>query len=155
LVIGGYSIAVSGVPESDHFYRSVARDSTVPPPTAARILSHYKGRPVILVAASGGGILAEAWPARVLSGVEQAMEQQQSSLAGRLALISSVSGGSAGAMLFLESYTREGGLPRLGPGDADLDGSLPVVHAERASLDDVTWGLVYPDLVWSLFPLLK
>ena len=67
-----------------------------------------------------------------------------------LALVSSVSGGSVGAMLFLASYDQG----RLAPVGA-LEAYPPVVDSVRSSLDDLTWGLVYPDLIWSLVPFLK
>jgi hypothetical protein len=53
-------------------------------------------------------------------------------------------------MLFLSSYDQG----RLAPVGA-LEAYPPVVDSVRSSLDDLTWGLVYPDLIWSLVPFLK
>jgi hypothetical protein len=146
LIVGAYIAAVSLWPESDHFYRTVPQPSYAPP-SPREILDARADAPVILVAASGGGIQAEAWTARVLSGLRQDLGER---FDHSLALVSGVSGGSVGAMLFLASYDHG----RLAP-VGDLETYPPVVGAARSSLDDVTWGLVYPDLVWSVVPFLK
>ena len=151
LIVGGYAVLMSGMPQSDHFYRAKPLVSPPMAPTASDLLARHAGRPVILVATSGGGIQAEAWTARVLAGLEQDFEQAGLDFDGALTLVSGVSGGSVGAMFFLANGLVRGGPPQV----ADLDDCLPVRHAQASSLDDVTFGLVYPDLVWTLFPFLK
>jgi hypothetical protein len=146
LIVGVYVWAVALWPQSDHFYRAVPQPPYAPA-SPREILEARADAPVILVAASGGGIQAEAWTARVLSGIRQDLGER---FDHSLALVSSVSGGSVGAMLFLASYDHG----RLAP-VGDLETYPPVVDAARSSLDDVTWGLVYPDLVWSVVPFLK
>lgn len=151
LIVGGYAVLMSGMPQSDHFYRAKPLVSPPVAPTASDLLARHAGRPVILVATSGGGIQAEAWTARVLAGLEQDFEKVGLDFDDALTLVSGVSGGSVGAMFFLANGLVRGGPPQL----ADLDDCLSVKHAQASSLDDVTFGLVYPDLVWTLFPFLK
>jgi hypothetical protein len=102
---------------------------------------------VIVVAATGGGIPAAAWTARVLTGVEEAARAQFGDRFARsVRMISSVSGGGVGAMYFVNQY-QDGRLP------VDLE---PVVkQAEASSLDDVAWGLAYPDLLHVFLPVFK
>jgi hypothetical protein len=101
-------------------------------------------RPEVYVAASGGGITASVWTARVLAGLQcEAGEGFTSSLE----LISSVSGGSVGTLHYVDRW--QDGRP---PPPAALD---ELVDASGASsLDAIAWGLAYPDL-WRLagFPL--
>jgi hypothetical protein len=146
LIVGGYVSLMALWPQSDHFYRATPQ-APYAPPSPREILEARAEAPVILVAASGGGIQAEAWTARVLSGIRQDLGDR---FDRSLALVSSVSGGSVGAMLFLASYDHG----RLAP-VADLETYPPVVDGATSSLDDLAWGLAYPDLVWSVVPFLK
>jgi hypothetical protein len=102
----------------------------------------------IVVAANGGGIQAAAWTAQVLAGIERKCKIEFgltfNGCSPKIRLISSVSGGSVGAMYFLDSYT-EGGIM-----DAKLD--EVVESARRSSLDAAAWGLVYPDFTRSFLP---
>jgi hypothetical protein len=122
--------AMTGLlPSRDHFYRT--REARVAVPTPSEIF-RLKERPV-LVAAAGGGIHAAVWTARVLQGLEQECARLDPPCDFRrsVALISGISGGSAGAMHY-----------------AALPGE-PVEATRRAaesSLDDIGWGLVNPDL---------
>ena len=104
-----------------------------------------KGKPfAILVAADGGGIQAAGWGTTVLTGLEARCNKilradRQGECARNIKLISSVSGGSVGAMYFLNGY-EESGLS-----STKLNGI--VESATRSSIDSVGWGLVYPDLL--------
>jgi hypothetical protein len=64
-------------------------------------------------------------------------------------VISSVSGGSVGAMYFLNEYEK-GSLP-----DTDAELEQIVKRAEKSSLDYVVWGLIYPDFarLFNILPL--
>lgn len=86
-----------------------------------------------IVCASGGGIEASAWTARVLTGLEKEFPQ---SFANSIGLISSVSGGSVGAMYYLDHRYRPNSA--LGPDDV-------VDEAEVPSLSAALWGLIGPD----------
>lgn len=130
---------------SDHYYRILPLAGPHPlphrPPTPAETLLAAGRDRVIVVAANGGGIQAAAWTARVLTGLEQDLGPDFSR---SVRLISAVSGGSVGAMYFIAAY---------GHGDG-FQGVLE--HAMMSSLDEVAWGLVYPDF-WRLVcpPLVK
>jgi len=103
----------------------------------------------IVVAANGGGIQASAWTARVLTGIEKNCRAEFGldfhGCGERIRLISSVSGGSLGAMYFVNAYG-EAGLPD----DPALDEVAK--RASDSSLDAAAWGLVYPDFLRSLVP---
>ncbi|HMB51949.1 MAG TPA: hypothetical protein VKU40_01445, partial [Thermoanaerobaculia bacterium] len=101
-------------------------------------------RPEVYVAASGGGITASVWTARVLAGLQcEAGEGFTSSLE----LISSVSGGSVGTLHYVDRW-RDGRPPSTAALDVLVDAS------GASSLDAIAWGLAYPDL-WRAagFPL--
>ncbi|HSY79484.1 MAG TPA: hypothetical protein VK884_07740 [Verrucomicrobiae bacterium] len=86
-----------------------------------------------IVCASGGGIEASAWTAKVLTGLEKEFPQ---SFTNSIGLISSVSGGSVGAMFYLDHRYR--------PNSA-LDPDDIVGEAEVPSLSAALWGLIGPD----------
>src|SRR5215469_4559555 len=102
----------------------------------------------IVVAASGGGIQAAAWTARVLTGLEEKSREepgpQQIDFAKSIRFISAVSGGSVGTMYFVNDYA---------PNGVPNDLHQVLVRAEESSLDDVAWGLLYPDLWRTIIPL--
>ena len=156
LVIATFAFVVSGFPQGDYFYNAMKKTSDIQPVSPADLVAQHAGRPIIVVATSGGGIQAEAWTARVLSGLRQDLQrlnqEQDSKFAKSIVLISSVSGGSVGAMYFVDAYKPDGTLPRVGD---DLESYTAVIESQASSLDEVTWGLVYPDLFWSLFPPLR
>jgi hypothetical protein len=129
---------------SDHYYH-VTENSPGGGPAPAEELRAGGQDAVVVVAASGGGIQAAAWTARVLTGLEQQSRLHSLEFGRRVRLISSVSGGSTGAMYFVQAYAG-GALPD----DAGLE--RVVAQAKTSSLDEVAWGLVYPDLLRSLFP---
>ncbi len=148
LPLAALAVVTSFCPLSDHYFRT--RDVPGQTALAPRDALRAGGRTsVILVAASGGGIQAAAWTARVLVGLEENARRECgpgcADFGESVRLISSVSGGSVGAMYFLNAY-RAQGLPE----DDDLEGV--VENAEASSLDEVAWGLVYPDLTRVLLP---
>ncbi len=98
---------------------------------------------VVLVAASGGGIQAAAWTARVLTGLELKFRgaTPQKAFAKAVRMISSVSGGSVGAMYFSSLYQPGGTLP------ANDQVEEAWHYAAGSSLENIGWGLVYGDLL--------
>jgi hypothetical protein len=97
---------------------------------------------MIVVAANGGGIQAAAWTAQVLVGLEKDCRSSlgcDQKFGKSIRLISSVSGGSAGTMYFVNEYEQDGTLPEKGLEEI-------VTRAEGSSLDHIAWGLLYPDL---------
>jgi Patatin-like phospholipase len=154
LVIWSWTVAV--LPQGDHFYSSLPKGSATTTLLPAQVLSPREGKPVVLVAASGGGIQSAAWTARVLAGLRREFEKQSDKAAEEfdrsIRLISAVSGGAVGAMYIVDAYQANGQLPKVGE---QLDYYKPLKAAEASSLDDVAWGLVYPDFLWSLVPFWK
>ncbi|HEV2851412.1 MAG TPA: patatin-like phospholipase family protein [Thermoanaerobaculia bacterium] len=147
------SIVASQLAGTDHYYkirpitaepaRKVLRG---PSPAeafqkdeAAEAVQHQY--PIVVVAASGGGITASLWTAVVLTSLQEAVGPE---FARSIRLISAVSGGSVGTMHFLDRFSGQGFPPPK---------ELPcIVAAARASsLDSTAWGLAYPDL-WRAFP---
>lgn len=99
-------------------------------------------QPVVVVCASGGGITAALWTAKVLAALQRDLGRDFSS---SIRLLSAVSGGSVGALFFLDRFTPEDGPPL----DDDLDSILEA--AGKSSLNFAAWGLAYPDLWRALF----
>jgi hypothetical protein len=147
--LGIYAWLFSALPQDDHFYASIESN---PIAVAAQGCSPRDGKPMVLVAASGGGIQSAAWTALVLSGLKNDLQGQGSEFDCSIRLISSVSGGSVGAMHFADGYGPEGTLPTVNSG---LSEYRPLVNAEASSLDEVAWGLAYQDLPWTLVPFLR
>jgi hypothetical protein len=127
---------------SDHYYQLVP---ALPPPlpTAAQVLGARGETSAIVVAANGGGIQAAAWTTRVLAGLQEQCRKELGPgcrFDQQVRLISSVSGGSVGAMYVASQYS-EYGLP-----DDDVLEDM-VAWASTSSLDHVGWGLLYRDLL--------
>ncbi|NER33650.1 MAG: patatin-like phospholipase family protein [Oscillatoria sp. SIO1A7] len=91
---------------------------------------------LVVVCASGGGIQAAGWTAKVLTGLQEELGE---SFTKAIGLISSVSGGSVGAMYYLDRFTDKGFPPA-------SEYSKIFEGATGNSLDAVGWGLAYPDL---------
>ncbi|MDQ3916885.1 MAG: patatin-like phospholipase family protein, partial [Acidobacteriota bacterium] len=124
---------------SDHFYHLKKRVSDEPAPGPADALTASKQKRVVVVAANGGGIQAGAWAAKVLYGLrEDCGEPFERSLR----MISSVSGGSVGNASFVNWLA------------SDRAGRRPDEAAAESSLDEVAWGLAYPDFLRALIPWL-
>jgi hypothetical protein len=152
LLLVAWLMIVSRSPRTDHFFDTVsipyapgaqtAAQPTNCAPNPAEVLAFPEDGKVVVVAASGGGIQAAAWTARVLTGLET---QNPGKFARAVRLISSVSGGSVGALYFSSRYQTDGSLTEL----PDI-----VSDAKTSSLEDVSWGLAYPDLLRVLFPVI-
>jgi hypothetical protein len=150
--LGLWWLVTSQVFPSDHYY--LIRDGTQPTTAPAQLIVKGNTGRTIVVATTGGGIQAAGWTSLVLEGLEQKCREskvavcaQDTKVFGKsIRLISSVSGGSTGTMYVANEYDPNGGgLPdKLGTG---FDEST------RSSLDDVAWGLVYPDFTRTLIPL--
>ena len=102
---------------------------------------------IIAVAVNGGGIQAAAWSARVLTGLEEACRKQcDEQFDEKIRLISSVSGGSTGTMYFVNEYK-----------DGRIDPTIKlhsiVDRAEGSSIDEISWGVLYPDLLRAILSI--
>ena len=136
-------VLTAWMPLSDHYYRTSPHGPGYSR-TPGETLSEHTG-PVIVVAVDGGGIQAAAWGARVLTGLSAAARAESGDRFERsIRLVSSVSGGSIGAMYFVNQY-RDGGL--------QTGFEAAVDQAEASSLDDVAWGAAYPDLLRIVLPV--
>lgn len=144
LIVVLWTLAVGRSTETDYYYRvSVDPHNQFEFPKPADILDQ-KSRPVI-IATAGGGIQAAAWTAKVIQGIEV---RTNNLLLKNTALISSVSGGSVGA-LYVGAYL-------YGNAPQKLERLDDVNRAARASsLDDVAWGLVNPDLWRAFWPIVR
>lgn len=143
LAVLAFGIGLLPLPGSENVYRTwpAAHD---PSPRPERVLT-IGSRTPILVAATGGGIQAAAWTARVLTGIDNALPPDlRDSFTHSIRLLSTVSGGGVGAMYFSERY-KDNGFDR-----HQLD--KVVAQAEASSLDDVAWGATYPDAWATLIP---
>ncbi len=139
------------------FYNSEARPDAELSPVVTPVVAHRAAlqrlevvnklstrnqKTAIVVCASGGGIQAAGWTARVLSGLDEVTNGEFSS---RVFLFTSASGGSVGGYMFLESYDRK--LGKADPGR--LDRIFPA--ATTSSLESALWGLTQPDFTRFFF----
>lgn len=134
LVIALWAFVNSFFKLADHTYSMVDR---APEPAAepARVLTANGRNCAIVVAAAGGGIQSAAWTAQVLEGLRGL---HGPAFDKALCLISSISGGSTGSACYVNWLAN--------PAAA----VAPTAAASASSLDEVAWGLAWPDL-WRLF----
>ncbi|MEM6703881.1 MAG: hypothetical protein AAF690_14285 [Acidobacteriota bacterium] len=116
---------------------------------AVGALSDAGKAPVVVVAASGGGITAAVWTTAVLTSLERTVPHFRESVH----LLSTVSGGSAGALHYIEGIrgataAEEGVL--LPHGEANE----VITRAGATSLNAAAWGLAYPDLLRGFLPVI-
>src|SRR5262245_1021104 len=144
-VVAGVALLIGllPLPGSDHTYRTFESPEDLSP-YAHQVLRAGTRTP-ILVAATGGGIQAAAWTARVLTGIDDALpDDLRDEYTHSIRLLSTVSGGGVGAMYFAERYRKSG---------FDRTNLRQVVEkAQSSTLDDVAWGAAYPDAIANFFP---
>ena len=138
LIIGVVGTFTAQSVRSDHFYNLRPR-SPDRAPTAAETIKAAKSARVVVAAANGGGIQAGAWAAQVLYGLQQDCGE---AFRRSLRMISSVSGGSVGNAMYVHSLANPVGTQR------------PDKAAAASSIDEVAWGLGWPDFLRALFPWL-
>ena len=150
--IAAWLALVTFVGGSDHEF-AVKEARLAPAPRAADVIAnadaYYRNRdgagssdrPIIVVAAGGGGIYQAAWTVRVLTGLT---ERWGPAFSENLRLISAVSGSSVAAIHYVNQFTNAG------PPRGDLQ---RIVDAAKISTNgDVWWGFAYPDLLRVLLP---
>jgi hypothetical protein len=135
VLLVGTITAQSG--QSDHFYRLIRRNDLSDAASPERIILSSKSPRIVVVAANGGGIQAAAWTAQVLEGLTNRF---RADFTNSLRLLSSVSGGSVGAACYVYSLA-----------EPDVARN-PAEAAKESSLDEVAWGLGWPDLLRSVLP---
>lgn len=137
---------------SDHFYR-VWPISPVPEfdTGSGEVLAQAADdkQPVVLIAAAGGGIQAAAWTARVLTGLEEILDEMKpGAFARSIRVFSGVSGGSVGIMFYVHAT-----YPLKATGPAAVERRQKIVEvAEASSLSQAVRGLAYSDLWRAIFP---
>ena len=135
LIVAFVGVLTAQSHRSDHFYNLRKHEGDAA--GAARTITASGASRVIVVAANGGGIQAGAWAAQVLYGLHQDLGV---TFEKSLRFISSVSGGSVGNGFFVNWLAHEE-IPR-----------RPDEAAAESSLDEVAWGLAWPDFLRALFP---
>ncbi len=125
--------------KSDHFFavQKLPRNEIGSYWTPGQILKSRiarGGKRFVVVSTAGGGIQAAAWTAKVLDGLGKDSPEFRNSVL----VISSVSGGSVGAMSYARTFDRTH------PPNANFD---PVEQAKQGALDAAAWGWTVPD-VW-------
>jgi hypothetical protein len=98
---------------------------------------------LVVVSASGGGIQATAWTAKVLTGLE---EELGPNFIRSVRLLSGVSGGSVGVLYFVASYDSDSGAPSLD--------QLPFINqaAQKSSTESIAQSVAQSELLWLLVP---
>jgi hypothetical protein len=141
----------SGNPKVDHYFRlKSSTELEVNRTDPATILANAQsdGKPIVLVAAAGGGIQAAAWTAQVLAGLEREMDTVQPGIfAQSVRLLSGVSGGSIGVMYYAQSA-----YPIAAPEIEQKRLDAAVLAAESSSLESAVRGLAFADLCRLLAP---
>jgi hypothetical protein len=119
---------------NDHVFPVTSCAGCQPGRTAAEILdvAGNPKQPRILVATSGGGILAASWTAKVLGE----LTATNPGFRNGLRLISSVSGGSVGSMHYVHALRQH---------PQSFDAKAVFDRAAASSLDSVAYGLAYYD----------
>jgi hypothetical protein len=156
-----YSIICSRFWDTDHYWTaSPAKAIATPQSLKAQVysdavsawLARYPGpnsdhvlrvnnKPVVVVVcASGGGIEAAAWTAKVLTALEKDLGPLGPAFIRSIRLISSTSSGSVGALFFVQSIYSAKDVPT--PNQLDLVWNASISRG----LDATGWGLTYPDL---------
>jgi hypothetical protein len=150
--VSAFSLITIISPQSDHFFRVVTlKDAMREPPNAVEYVkerleiqrrkSPSKPQRLIVVTAPGGGIQAAAWTAEVLTKLNQ--NDVAPGFRDSVALISSVSGGSLGSMIYAASFTDKA--DKVDPVDVPM-------NARRSAIDEVAWGWTVPDLWRVMLP---
>jgi hypothetical protein len=139
LVVVLWGLLNGALPFSDHTYAMLPR-SHIRPPLPFEVLTANGKQRAIVVASAGGGIQAAAWTAKVL---EELHWQHGAKFDESLSLISSISGGSMGSAAYVNWIDK----------NADPALQTPFDAASASSLDEVSWGLGWPDLLRLFFPL--
>jgi Patatin-like phospholipase len=140
-------------PQSDHYFPFAALPRDNETSDGEYVLAERPRaaeRPIILISANGGGIQSAAWTARVLTGLAQMCKDQGElqKFLESIRLISGVSGGSVGTMFFVNEI-------RAPDSNRMMRLEKIVEEAEDSGLEELVWGLTYPDLAHALFPFFR
>jgi hypothetical protein len=147
--------------QDDHYFSlrngsagaATIKECSLTPDRAAEAWSQRNQRAgrkptMVVVAASGGGISASMWTARVLTALSNPKEKDGigPDFARSIALISSASGGGVGAAYFVDAYD-----PDTSFDEANLGRVLTA--AGDSSLSDTAYAIAYHDVSRVLLPV--
>lgn len=142
--------------QEEHYLSTtpLSADPEVPTP-AAFLSSRLKlasdandTRPFIVITATGGGLHASAWTARILRELNATFDKlDQQSFRDHILLLSTVSGSSVSATYYLQE------LQQSNEKKNQPDLAKTVIASQCSSLEAVGWGLVYYDLTKAMVPL--
>jgi hypothetical protein len=106
-------------------------------------------RTMVVVTASGGGIQASAWTAKVLTELDKYEGFSES-----IGMISAVSGGSVGSMYYLchRGLRKNDPSQQLAMDLSPEQQGRILLSACGPALEAVSWGVTFPDLARTLFP---
>src|SRR5438105_6054068 len=140
--LAGYSL------NADHYYRVWTRPRLDPELTPGEIIGRAakEHRPVVVVAAAGGGMQSAAWTTSVLDQLGKRLKADSGGgydLPRSIRLISGVSGGSAGGMIYAEAFN-----------ETKPDFSDSFQAACSSALGPTIRGLLRQDLWRALLPFL-
>lgn len=149
------SAAIFVISGTDHYFRihKAPESFTVPDPqdeiTLLRDALNERlsrqpenDRTLVVVCASGGGVQAAAWTARVLTNLQLLYGGD---FVQAIGLISSASGGSVGTLHYLDHFDVEAGCPPV----LELDTIFE--RTTRNSLSATAWGMSGPDFLKAAF----
>ena len=129
-----------------HYFRLIPQaKSTVAADDLDVAISAFAGkqpvgkRKAIIVCASGGGIRASCWTAKVMTELESTLKTDFTS---RLFAISAVSGGSVGTMHYLGGFDRMNARPTSIRGDQECE---IVQSASKSCLEPLAWSIAGRD----------
>jgi hypothetical protein len=137
--------------DHDHYFAAPERVAGEPIDPTLALAERFADdlEPVlVVVVASGGGGQAAVWTSRVFEGLASAGPWGERVL-DSVGLVSTASGGSIGAMYWVDAYAPEGP-----PSDAATVDRLRHA-AESGTLESVAWGIVYPDTLRVLAPVIS
>jgi Patatin-like phospholipase len=133
--------------ESDHYYPLKPKPAFAVLPTPTEIVGKVglQDQPLVVVTAAGGGIQSAAWTTRVLQQIDEQMaEAGHPGFHQSVRLISGVSGGSVGALHYVEAFGHE---------QAErFDHAASAAAA--SSLSSALLGMIQKDLQRAAFPIL-
>lgn len=150
--IGGTRYVEETIGGSAHTYDvlTIARPEPLPAEEVLQPLQNLKyedgKKPnLIIVAASGGGILAAGWTTKVLTE----LHKEYRHFPEELRLVSAVSGGSVGTVHYVSAFSEDRG----GVGLSEEELQRIVKDAMKSSLSITSYGFAFPDFRRALFPL--
>ena len=147
-VLAAWAWLITWNPFNQHYFPVISPANLPPPASPATVArSHQKNgqQRWIIVSADGGGIQAAAWSTQVLGGLAS---EFGADFGNAIALMSGVSGGSAGLMFFQTLYD-QGGFK-----DDAVKIEEVIKAGQSDTLSDVAFGMTFYDLTRPLIPYL-